>query len=433
MTFTTSKTPRVLYGITIIVMVVAVALLWQLLKRFERDIETNIRGLQRVLSNESMLRTPYDPSVRFSQIEDLVSKYSHHPYLREMTITKYFGKKEDVVYPFFYRALRAAVTHSTSSLHIGEILQRYPDPERLESDVIKIPLVGRSQLLGHAYVRLDRTALRNVQLAITVLTLILLAFIVTYLIQFRRQEEVISQTTIELEEKKRELVRLERLALAGQLSANLLHDLKKPVLNIKNELSDLIADNPNLPLPLKEKLELLLDQTRIFFSLLHETNLEKFARGEGEEEFVDINETLHKSLALVRYERGQVEEILQLSDSLPPVYAKQVQLIQVFSNIILNAFQAMRGKGKLIVRSMCIGNKVVVEIEDSGGGIPPELADKIFTPFYTTKPSEEGSGLGLYISRDIVHQLRGKLSVRSVPGGTVFSIELPIRSETDAS
>jgi signal transduction histidine kinase len=417
-----NKSSLLLYGATILMLVVAVALLLLLLRRFELDIQANVQGLQRMLSNEALLRDRYDPYVRFGPIEDLVSKYAEHPYLREMTITKFFRDKEDVVYPFYMPALLAA----ESGTSLPKLLKNHPRPDQPAPDVIKAPLVARGRLLGHLYVRIDRRPLQAVQLAVGSLTILILAFVGVYVAQFRRQEETITRTTIELEEKRKEIIRLERLALAGQLTASLLHDVKKPVLNIKNELEDMLASADSLPPAHRSTLEMLRDQAQLFFAILRSTNIERFVRGEGEPEYVDVNELIHASLALVRYERGQVANVLNLAESLPPVLAQPVHLVQVFSNIILNAYQAMEGKGTLTIGSKWEGQTILIDFTDTGPGIPPEEIDKIFAPFYTTKPEGKGTGLGLYISRDIVRQLGGDIHVFSSKQGTTFRVEIPV-------
>jgi len=413
-----ASSQRGLYLATIAMIVVAVALLAQLLRRFEADLQTNVQGLQRVLSDETLLRNPSDPYVRFGLIEDIAGKYAEHPYLREMTITKFFREREDVIYPFYWPALRAAGLRETGRM-------RHPDPAAPGSDVIMAPLVARGQLLGHLYVRVDRSAVRGVQLAIASFILILVGFVWLFLSQFRRQEAVISRTTIELEEKRRELVRLERLALAGQLSASLLHDLRKPVLNIKNELDDLLATADALPAPVRSEVAALQGQTRLFFDMLREGNLERFVRSEGEKEYVDVHEALKTSLGLVHYERGQVDVVLDLAAQAPLVFAQPVHLVQVFSNLILNAYQAMGGKGHLTIRTRREEDRVVVEFSDTGPGIPPGKLEQIFTPFFSTKPADKGTGLGLYISREIVRQLGGEILAESFGTGTTFRVVLP--------
>jgi signal transduction histidine kinase len=238
--------------------------------------------------------------------------------------------------------------------------------------------------------------------------------------QFRQQEITITRTTVELEEKRRELVRLERLALAGQISANIFHDLKKPILNIKNEAEELEPSSPEYPIASR-----IRKQIELFFGILRETSLERFVRAGEDTEYVDINDVLDRSVALVQYEQGNVNIERSYESGLPLVFSQPVRLIQVFSNLILNAYQAMEGRGNLVLRSMLEDGGIVVEVQDNGPGIPAESQARIFQPFYTTKPAGQGTGLGLYIVHEIVKDAGGSVSVKSAPGSTSFRVRLP--------
>ena len=103
------------------------------------------------------------------------------------------------------------------------------------------------------------------------------------------------------------------------------------------------------------------------------------------------------------------------------------ELNQVWTNLIDNAIDVMEGAGTIIIRAKREDPWVVVEIEDSGPGIAPEHMSKIFDPLYTTKERDKGTGLGLNISRNlIVQKHRGKMSVKSKPGATCFTVHLPL-------
>jgi signal transduction histidine kinase len=111
---------------------------------------------------------------------------------------------------------------------------------------------------------------------------------------------------------------------------------------------------------------------------------------------------------------------------LVPVYG--AELNQVWTNIIDNALQSMDAHGTLTVRTSRVGDDVLVEIADTGPGIPDDVVGRIFEPFFTTKPFGEGTGLGLDISwRIVVNKHHGDLSVTSRPGDTRFRVRLPLR------
>ena len=129
-----------------------------------------------------------------------------------------------------------------------------------------------------------------------------------------------------------------------------------------------------------------------------------------------------------------IEQQIDLAPDLPPVYADGKQMQQVFLNLILNAFQAMPGGGKLkIATSRTFRNEqeyVRIDVADSGPGIPSQILEKIFTPFFTTKA--QGTGLGLPICCKLIHLHNGDIRVTSDDTqGTVFTIELPACNTDD--
>jgi len=118
----------------------------------------------------------------------------------------------------------------------------------------------------------------------------------------------------------------------------------------------------------------------------------------------------------------------QYATNLPRVEAYGSELNQVWTNLIDNALDAMNGKGKLIVRTSSTKKSVTIEIMDNGPGIPQEIQEKIFDPYFTTKKVGIGSGMGLSISHNIIVQKHhGKISLSSIPGETIFKVILPIR------
>ena len=405
------------YGVAVVLIAVALFALFQLQRRFERDIEASLESLQRLFSEDRVLRAPGDPFVRFSAIEELAAKFEGHGNIATLTITKIFPEGERVVYPFYIPALLAARAALPPDAH--RLLDARPLPKASPGKAVRVlPLAFAGRPLGNLYAKLDRGPLNTVRAVIASLGGLLIASVVLFAMQFRRQERVISRTTVELEQKHRELVRLERLALAGQLSANILHDLRKPVLNIKEEAADLMPTAAEPAARIRE-------QVGLFFDILRDLSLERFVRAEGEREYVDLNEIVERSLALVRYEQGGVRIEKQLAPDLPPVLVAPVRLIQVLSNIILNAHQAMAGHGTLTVTTSREEDRLVARFADTGPGIPPAALAQIFTPFFTTKPPDTGTGLGLYIARDILREAGGDIEVVAASSGAVFRIVLP--------
>ena len=142
----------------------------------------------------------------------------------------------------------------------------------------------------------------------------------------------------------------------------------------------------------------------------------------------DINDVINRTLNLVGHStKGQnVEVIMELNPSLPMVMADSDQLQQVYTNIILNAIEAMPEGGRLTIRTSANKNWLKVEIQDTGCGISPENMRKLFTPFFTTKEKGKGVGLGLAVCQGIIQRHDGRIEVQSKEReGTTFTIHLP--------
>jgi signal transduction histidine kinase len=143
---------------------------------------------------------------------------------------------------------------------------------------------------------------------------------------------------------------------------------------------------------------------------------------------VDVREGLNDTLVMMTSKlRDGIEVSLDFAEDLPRIQGYGSELNQVWTNLIDNAAGAMGGKGSLELRAYQQGDWIVVEVSDSGPGIPVEVQEKIFDPFYTTKAPGEGTGLGLNISHGIVVEKHGgQISVKSTPGATRFTVRLPI-------
>jgi signal transduction histidine kinase len=142
---------------------------------------------------------------------------------------------------------------------------------------------------------------------------------------------------------------------------------------------------------------------------------------------VDVHEGLENTLVILRHKLKQGVEVRREYDPrLPRIPAYGSELNQVWTNIIDNAVDAMDGKGEIVIRTRAEPPWVVVEIQDSGPGIPPEIQPKLFSPFFTTKPMGKGTGLGLNTSYNIVKKHKGEIKVASRPGETRFVVRLPV-------
>lgn len=147
---------------------------------------------------------------------------------------------------------------------------------------------------------------------------------------------------------------------------------------------------------------------------------------------VNVRDVLDSSLLIVRHELKTGIEVTLDVPPVAPVAARAAALGQVFINLLTNAVKAMDGAGRISVRAEQAGDRVRVSVADSGPGLPAGVGDGIFAADFTTRSAEQGTGLGLYISRKIVDSLDGRLTAANGPdGGAVFTVELPVAAGDD--
>jgi two-component system NtrC family sensor kinase len=146
-------------------------------------------------------------------------------------------------------------------------------------------------------------------------------------------------------------------------------------------------------------------------------------------EDVDVNDTLRQTISILHnYARiNNIEIRVELAADLPIIASDQAQLQQVFLNLISNAIDAIGKDGHIIVKSARARDEIQVGITDNGPGIPEELRRKVFDPFFTTKASGKGTGLGLWISYNIIEKMGGTIALNStMGGGSTFTVKIPI-------
>lgn len=148
----------------------------------------------------------------------------------------------------------------------------------------------------------------------------------------------------------------------------------------------------------------------------------------GEMHESDLNKNLDNTITLCRHELKLKAEIIKEFGALPLIYCHAHRLSQVFVNLLVNAAQAIPERGRISIKTFEENGEAVIEISDTGSGMPEEIIPRIFEPFFTTKPVGEGTGLGLSIVYGIIRDHDGSIDVRSRPGeGTTFIVRLPVQ------
>ncbi|PJZ78117.1 sensor histidine kinase [Leptospira neocaledonica] len=141
----------------------------------------------------------------------------------------------------------------------------------------------------------------------------------------------------------------------------------------------------------------------------------------------DLIEGIENTLVIMNNQLKYGVEVKKNFSTIPKVVCNPDELNQVWTNLIQNANQAIRGQGTIELSVYSIGDTVTIEVQDDGPGIDSSIKDRIWDPFFTTKDQGEGSGLGLGIVKGIVEKHKGKITVESAPGKTIFKVELPLR------
>jgi two-component system, NtrC family, sensor kinase len=219
-----------------------------------------------------------------------------------------------------------------------------------------------------------------------------------------------------------------RLAAVGQLAASIAHEINNPLYAVRNCLYLLEED---LPAELRDADYLILarDQLARIAGII-ERMRDFYRPSRGDMAPHDLNDLLENTLALagLQTRHTAIQMIFAPATDLPAVMCNGDQLRQVFLNLILNAIDAMPDGGTLTVRTIAGSTVAVVEVQDTGIGIPEDIRARLFDAFFTTKPT--GTGLGLSICAHIVTQHGGQLRVESSPGqGSTFQIALPFQPD----
>ena len=232
-----------------------------------------------------------------------------------------------------------------------------------------------------------------------------------------------------LRANERELLHKEKLASMGQLAAGVAHELNNPLSTILLYSELLHKDCPQND-PRHEDLEMIISEAQRCKVIV--ADLLNFSRQqEVLSQDTDLKVLVEEVITKVdhRYQFDKVEIVRRFSPDLPHIQADPAQLQQVFINLLNNSADAMEAGGTITITVTLLDERTVeIRVADTGAGIPPEYQDKLFTPFFTTKPAGKGTGLGLSIVYGIIKMHHGQIHVESEVGqGTTVVITLPTR------
>jgi len=276
-------------------------------------------------------------------------------------------------------------------------------------------------------------ATRNVEVAIILAGV--LAIVFTTIFTARLTVNRLRQSDARMNELNARLVQSDKLAALGKMAAGVAHEINNPLAVIIQKtgwMEDLLTEEDlqqtkNLE-EFKTSLRKIEEHVERARKVVH--NMLGYARRmEPRLENVDINDTVKQTIALLEnYARiNNIEIHTSLASDLPVIASDQAQLQQVFLNLLTNAIDAIEKNGRIEVVSKKADGRIQVDVTDNGPGIPLDQQKRVFEPFYTTKQTSKGTGLGLWVSYDIVERMGGSITVKSQVGeGTTFTVSIPV-------
>jgi signal transduction histidine kinase len=253
----------------------------------------------------------------------------------------------------------------------------------------------------------------------------------------RLLETRVVEKTQELEKVHGRMVEVEKLAAVGQLAAGVAHELNNPLSGImgfagvalelhKNRSpGEMTPQDTEKMIGYFRQIDVLSQRCRTII-----VDMLTFARQHKDEpQEIQVNHVIHQTLAFLdnQLDKGKVTVVTDFQEELPVLVGNPLQLQQVFTNLILNAAQAMKDGGNILICTRQADSTVEAEVRDNGMGISAGDLHRIFEPFFTTKPVGKGTGLGLSVSYGIIKRHGGDILVDSEPGnGSAFTVILPI-------
>ena len=239
----------------------------------------------------------------------------------------------------------------------------------------------------------------------------------------------IKRASIEDDKRKlqMQLQHVERMAFVGELTAGIAHELNEPLGRILG-FAQLIKKSGSLNEQQEEDIERILKASLYTREIIKKLMI--FSRQMPQQiTKVNLNETVSNILYFMdsKYFSGSVKIQKKLHPNLPLIYADAVQMSQVLVNLLTNAIHAMPAGGDMIIATNFKKGFVSLSVRDTGSGMTSEVKEKIFEPFYTTKPVGQGTGLGLSVVQGIITALHGKINVSTSPGkGSRFEVLIPM-------
>ena len=414
----------------------------------DRDVLQNFSGMSTLFKKRGQLDSSiyYAQIVAQSSLPDLETKNLDEALTNLAEVYRSTGNKDSAIK---YMALSDALKDSIFSREKDREIQGVAFKEQLKQQEI----IARQAKL--------KSRLQLYALAAGLFVLILIAIILwRNNLQKQKAKTKIEHAYSELKSTQAQLTQSEKMASLGELTAGIAHEIQNP-LNFVNNFSDI---NKDLLTEMKDEIDKgNLDEARAIANNIidneekinhHGKRADSIVKGmlqhsrssSGVKELTDINALADEYLRLAYHGHRAKDKAFNVKietdfdTSIGKINIMPQDIGRVVLNLINNAFYAVSEKEKqnihgheptVTVSTKKINDKVEIKVKDNGNGIPEKIVDKIFQPFFTTKPTGQGTGLGLSLSYDIIKAHGGEIKVKAVDGkGSEFSIQLPTKNDT---
>ena len=370
-------------------------------------------------------------SIMFSAYKAYYLKYEKNKFV----IQEIYGEKKSKTSQKICFDENTTKTIEALEISISNTLTEYIDAKPYKQSVMRVilPVHHMQNLMGAIVLLSYQKRELNEEIEILEAISTQLSNAITRAELYQKNIQTVKElknTLKELKETQIQLINSEKMASLGQLVAGVAHEINTPVASIKSnntivsKLVDSIEDTE-----LRDMLKDINDIDREAVSRISNivTSLKKYVRlDEAELQETDINNELDLTLELLRHETKNRINVIKNYSELPMIKCYPNLLNQAFTNILINACQAIEGNGTITITTECNEKDLIVKIKDTGKGIPKNLQDKIFTAGYTTKGIGVGTGLGLAICKKIIEKHNGGIIVNSAIGtGCEFIITIP--------
>ncbi|CAA7600060.1 Two component system, signal transduction histidine kinase [Acididesulfobacillus acetoxydans] len=295
-----------------------------------------------------------------------------------------------------------------------------------------LPIVGGKEVLGILSLTMPESGnikIDDLEILLVLTNLVGITVQRDQLLQSVEEEKrALLEANLHLGELAGNLLRAEKLATAGRMAADIAHEINNPlgIISARAECI-LLEQGEHLPEEIREDLRVIIKQARRVGQISRTVLNMARTPAAAEKEKFDVHAAIAEVLSLVKTTLSKRGIALHYEGpAAGPLWTagNTNHLQQVFLNLVWNALDAMLGEGELLIRLGRNAGKIILQVQDSGPGIPPASRALIFEPFFTTKDAGRGTGLGLAISRKLTEEMGGSLTLENSSRGACFQIEL---------